>query len=144
MYYPSLPGGLASSSCQNKPSRKKINKQLMTSSRKSSAASPAGERSLLRRLKRPRLRPSCRRVPRGTETLGFTGRCPEARPTWCSVPASSSPPWLPVTLREICWCPVAEPDWFCFHAFLHIIPCPLGCLCSFHFYWKFWILQSTL
>lgn len=42
LYYPSLPGGLASSSCQNKPSRKKTNKQLMTFSRKSSAASPAG------------------------------------------------------------------------------------------------------
>nr|KAF6413616.1 hypothetical protein HJG59_009792 [Molossus molossus] len=42
LYDPRLPGGLASSSCQNKPSRKKTNKQLMTFSRKGPAASPAG------------------------------------------------------------------------------------------------------
>lgn len=43
--YPGLPGGIASSSFQNRPSRKKTNKQLMTSSRKSSAAPPAGGES---------------------------------------------------------------------------------------------------
>ena len=81
LHYPCLPGGLASlflvSKQAKQEKKKKINKQHMISSRKSSAASRVRGRSLLRRLKRPRLCPSCRRVLWGPETLGLMGCCPE-------------------------------------------------------------------
>ena len=107
--YPCLPRGLASLflvSKQAKQEGKKINQQHMISSRKSSAASRARGRSLLRRLKCPRSCPSCRRVLGGPETPGLTGRCPRPQPTRRSVLASRLPLLLPIRPREICWCPV--------------------------------------
>lgn len=73
-YYPSLPGGLASSSCQNKPSRKKTNKQLMTSSIESFAASAAGGTLTLRR-------PECPCRVLAVDPESFTHRDTEAWPS---------------------------------------------------------------
>lgn len=103
--YPCLPSGLASLPCvETSRAGRKKNQSTTHDFQQEKLCSLSGKREISAvEAEMPQVVSQLG----GPKTPGLTGRCPaRPQPTRCSVLASRLPPLLPITPREICWCPV--------------------------------------